>query len=167
MEIARKNMNKFSSVSQEIATTYFGIESLHKIQLDAMEAFISGKHVMVNAPTGFGKSLIFQMMPYVVDSLTNSLLGNSVIIVVSPLISLMMDQVNSLKAKGVCTCYLSEDISIDDIVTESGEVVPSVLYCSPEGSLNSTLWRKLLLDPSFKSVCIGVTVDEAHCISSW
>ena len=44
MEIARKNMNKFSSVFQEITTTYFGIESLHKIQLDVLEAFISRKY---------------------------------------------------------------------------------------------------------------------------
>lgn len=65
------------------------------------------------------KSLIFQMIPYVVDSLTNYLLRNSVIIVASPSSPWWWSKSIRLKAKGVCTCYLSENISIDDIVTES------------------------------------------------
>lgn len=167
LEIARKNLHNFKSVVDELGNRFLKIKALHEQQLDAMKSFLFGQHVMVNAPTGFGKSLIFQMLPYVVDSLTESQLGTCTMVVVCPLVSLMIDQVNSLKSKGINACYLTAQTMLSDIITENGTVIPSLIFCSPEGYLSSSTWRKLLNDPNFKSSCIGVTIDEAHCISSW
>ena len=138
VEVARNNLHKFSSIVNELSYHYLKIKSLHKEQLEAIRSSLTGKHVMVNAPTGFGKSAKFQILPYVIDSLSELQLGTCTMVVVCPLVSLMIDQVNSLKAKGINACYLTAQTMLSDIITENGTVIPSLVFYSPEGYLNSS-----------------------------
>ena len=115
-------------------------------------------------PTGFGKSAIYQALPYCVDALRDSSTGiKPVILVVSPLIALMRDQVTSLKAKGVKATYLGSHCSEEEhSAIVGGEY--SHLFTSPETILQMTKWRKMLL--STRNL-IAIAIDEAHCIVKW
>ena len=97
----------------------FEITDLLPEQQDAIKAFFKGKDVFVNLPTGFGKSLIFQCLPLVADSVHDKPRGSSVIVVISPLRSLMEDQVQYLNS--ICI----PAIAITDV--EDPEAIQQVL----------------------------------------
>ncbi len=109
-------------------------------------------------PTGGGKSLCYQLPALILKGIT---------VVVSPLISLMQDQVTSLETTGIHSAFLNSSLSweeycatVDDI--KSGNV--KIIYVSPEGLATSKI-RELLSSPELKISCI--TIDEAHCVSQW
>ena len=83
----------------------FNIENLKEQQSTALYEFLCGKDVFVNLPTGYGKSLIFQMAPLVARELSSTLPGqfssSSIVLVISPLVALMKDQVNALTELGI------------------------------------------------------------------
>ena len=85
----------------------FKISGLNAFQMKAISEFVKGKSViLVNLPTGYGKSLVYQALPSVFDSLTTS--SGHVVVVVSPLVNLMRDQVQSLRSIGVSSVSLSD-----------------------------------------------------------
>lgn len=134
----------------------FGLTSLRPQQTQAVEAFLQGRDVLTVLPTGFGKSLCFQL-PAVV--LARKGLGCT--LVVSPLIALMDDQVAQLRARGVRAHALHSGVpwrTQREILAalETQELV----YVSPERLENSHL-RERMRDVA------RVAVDEAHCISEW
>ena len=86
----------FDSAVQN-ACQVFGMEKLFPEQFKVLKTFVSGTEVLLNLPTGFGKSLVFQMAPLVHAELSlgrNGFAANPIIIVISPLVSLMEDQTN-------------------------------------------------------------------------
>ena len=112
--------------------------STKKVEL--IKAFISRKDVLVNLPTGFGKSLIFQIAsvvhaePAELSKVNNTFAAKPVIIVISPLVSLIEDQKNSLRALGIKTGSVGED----DLVINNGEC--SDRLTSPEYLLGNGRW---------------------------
>ena len=87
------------------ACQVFGVEKLFSKQFEALKTFVSGTDVFLNLPTGFGKSLVFQMAPLVHAELSRSHDGfaaNPVILIISPLVSLMEDQTNFLLGEACC-----------------------------------------------------------------
>ena len=86
----------------------FQLIFLKQEQLEALYNFVCRHDVFVNLPMGFGKSLIFQMAPLVVKEL--NLCENPIIIVVSPLVTLMQDQVTQLRKQGISAISLSEAV---------------------------------------------------------
>ena len=140
----------------EVARQYWGIEELRPHQLEAMQAAIEGRDALVVMPTGGGKSLCYQAPALVRQGLT---------VVVSPLISLMKDQVDGLKQNGVPAAYLASTLGdrerqgIEDALRR-GEL--KLLYVSPERMV-----RPSFLEWLVRLGLEAIAIDEAHCISHW
>ena len=134
----------------------FGYSEFRPLQEDIISYAIEGKDALVIMPTGGGKSICFQIPALVLD-------GSAV--VVSPLISLMRDQVEALKQNGIAASYLNSTLSSDeqnDVEKKfiDGEI--KLLYVSPE-RLCSSRFRKII----HKARLNLIAIDEAHCISQW
>lgn len=117
---------------------------------------MAGNNCIALLPTGGGKSLCYQVPALMLPGLT---------LVVSPLVSLMQDQVHSLKQKGIAAAYLHGGLRYDesrDLLEAAGNGAFKLLYLSPE-RLQSRQFRTLL--PGLRLSLIAV--DEAHCISQW
>ena len=130
--------------------------------------------MFVFLPTGFGKSVCFQVLPFLFDhklSLTADK-KKMCAIVVSPLISLMVDQVRTLNRKGVHAVVISSNSSENSIVdrefraTENNLTSASLIFSSPE-ALTQTKWREALENPLVSDRICAVVIDEAHCVSKW
>ena len=142
--------------AQEVLKKTFGYDSFHPTQAAAIKSVLAGDDTFVLMPTGGGKSVCFQVP---------ALLFPGTTIVVSPLIALMKDQVDGLRANGVAAEYLNSSLEYEDqheITTRllAGEI--KLLYISAER----------LVSPDFTSILKKIkislfAIDEAHCISSW
>ena len=138
-------------------------------QRSVIESVCNGKDTFVWLPTGFGKSICYQTLPFVFDQTSRKCAaGGSVVVVVSPLISLMEDQVASLRKRGVNAAIVTsgggvsnEFCAIDD---DLGKY--SHLFCAPE-ALISSRWREALERPVISDRIVALVVDEAHCVSKW
>ncbi len=142
--------------AESILKKVFGYSSFRPLQREVIENVIAKKDTLVIMPTGGGKSLAYQIPALIFDGIT---------IVVSPLISLMKDQVEQLKEYGVDALYLNSSLSQLDYhfnveQLKKGEV--KLLYVAPE-----TLMLDRTLDLLDKMDVDCVTIDEAHCISEW
>jgi ATP-dependent DNA helicase RecQ len=145
-----------ASAVQTAVAHYWGYTSLKPLQAEAIEAGINGEDSLVVLPTGGGKSLCYQV-PAVVAGRTD--------VVVSPLIALMKDQVDGLRACGYPAAAIHsglEDEERRQITAEMTAGKLRLVFVSPER----------LLTPWFLAMCerAGVnnfTIDEAHCISQW
>ena len=122
-------------------------------------------------PTGAGKSLCFVALPLVFDNLRKNFVqaqGNctSIVVVVSPLVSLMKDQVHSYTKKGVWCAFIGEDMNGAEIrAVLNGEY--QVVYASPESFLTVPRWRDMLSTEVYANNLVAVAIDEAHCIDTW
>ncbi|KKU80160.1 MAG: ATP-dependent DNA helicase RecQ [Parcubacteria group bacterium GW2011_GWA1_47_8] len=139
-----------------ILKKYFGYEKFRPLQKEIIERVLLGKDCVVLMPTGGGKSLCFQLPALMLDSTT---------IVVSPLISLMKDQVDTLRANGISANFINSALSqfeIADTMRRVGAGEIKILYIAPErfavpGFENFLHNLKISL----------IAIDEAHCISEW
>ena len=141
---------------KDLLKTVFGHDHYRDGQSEIVNAIISGKDVLAIMPTGGGKSLCFQLP---------ALTLKGIVLVVSPLIALMRDQVSALKALGVNAGALTSGNTNDETETvfndlENGNL--KLLYIAPERLANIGTQRMLSKLPiSF------IAVDEAHCVSQW
>ncbi|CAB3987147.1 mediator of RNA polymerase II transcription subunit 34-like [Paramuricea clavata] len=147
----------------------FEIESLFPEQKEAIKAFIEKDvSIFVSLPTGAGKSMIFQSLPFVFDSLYGNPRATSVLMVISPLKALMKDQVNYLLDRGIPAVAIVDELSADpEIIQQVKNGTYTLVYGSPECFLSSKTWRDIFSDTDFTSKLIGVAIDEAHCIVHW
>jgi ATP-dependent DNA helicase RecQ len=135
---------------------HWGFDSFRPLQHEAVENILAGRDSVVVLPTGGGKSLCFQAPAAVLPGMA---------VVVSPLISLMKDQVDALRTNGVKAAFYNSSLSpearmeVVDAIS-SGEL--KLLYLAPEGLLRESTLR--LLGNAKISL---FAIDEAHCISSW
>jgi ATP-dependent DNA helicase RecQ len=144
------------SNAEDILHTVFGYKSFRNEQQTVISALVDKRDVLVIMPTGGGKSLCYQIPALMADGVT---------IVVSPLISLMKDQVDQLNANGIAAACLNSTQSgkqQHDIIQAYRENHIKLLYVSPE-RLNVSSFFSLILEqpPSL------IAIDEAHCISQW
>lgn len=140
---------------REKLKTYFGYDSFRPLQEEVIRHTLSGGDSLVLMPTGGGKSLCFQISALCMDGMA---------IVVSPLISLMKDQVESLRENGISAEALnsSNDEAYNrDVIDRCIARQVKLLYISPERLVGSVLQILHHLDVSL------FAIDEAHCISSW
>ena len=148
---------------QEVLARYWGFGGFRPLQRDAMEAILAGRDSIVVLPTGGGKSLCFQAPALVRPGLA---------LVVSPLISLMKDQVDTLTGNGVpAACYNSAQPADERAAVSAGlrEGRYRLLYVSPERLVGdgSDGFLRMLRDGPGAAAISFVAVDEAHCISQW
>jgi ATP-dependent DNA helicase RecQ len=142
--------------AREILRTHFGYPAFRPGQERAVQAVLEGRDTLVILPTGGGKSLCFQVPALMLPGLT---------VVISPLISLMKDQVDALAARNLPATFINSSLSGAEVASrlaraERGEV--KLLYVAPERFDAGTTAERLR--------AIGVSllaVDEAHCISEW
>jgi len=145
----------------------WGFSTFRPLQREAMQAVLDGRDSVVVLPTGGGKSLCFQA-PAVVDAEPGGERRRGVALVVSPLISLMKDQVDGLRVDGVAAAYLNSTLSVgerDAVVASIRADTCRLLYVSPErlvGEGGDRL-RRMLRECGVRFIAI----DEAHCISQW
>lgn len=142
--------------AKAILSDTFGYEEFRPLQQDVISNVLKGRDTLVIMPTGGGKSLCYQIPALIFDGLT---------IVISPLISLMKDQVEQLDEYGVPAVFLNSTLSDEEYRNNisrlrAGEI--DLLYLAPE-TLMMESTRRLLGD--LKVDCF--TIDEAHCISEW
>ena len=117
-------------------------------------------------PTGFGKSVCYEVLPFVFDDKLGK--DNSVVIVVSPLISLMIDHVQSLRRRSVRAAIMSSGSKADKefLATDDDICDARVLFCAPE-AIDVLKWRDAIAKAEFSSRVVAIVVDEAHCVSKW
>lgn len=150
-----------ASQLEQAISRYWGYTTLRPLQREAMDAVLAGRDSIVVLPTGSGKSLCFQAPAVVQPGLA---------LIVSPLISLMKDQVDTLVGNGVPAALYNSSLSSGDkteVVSGLRQGRYRLLYVSPERLVGegSDTFRSLL--SSCSSRISFVAIDEAHCISQW
>lgn len=139
-----------------LLSRHFGFSTFNPGQREPIEAVMSGGDAVVVMPTGSGKSLCFQLPALAMDGIT---------LVVSPLISLMKDQVDSLVERGIPATCLNSSISMDDTAARIASLrrgETRLVYVAPERFRNNR-FMALLNDLNVTLLAI----DESHCISQW
>ena len=142
-------------------------------QIEAIQHLYNGKDVFLWLPTGFGKSICYEILPFIMDyklgRCESGQRSYSMVLVISPLVSLMVDQVTSLQQRGVTAAILSTQSSVADELTVRVSNINqySILFCAPEAIVGVEKWRKILSNTSTSERIVAVAVDEAHCVSKW
>lgn len=135
---------------------YFGFDTFRKGQREIIEKILEGKDVLGVLPTGGGKSICYQLPALMKDGLT---------LVISPLISLMKDQVDALREDGIDASFINSSLDFETYIDTLEDVRKGkikLLYISPE-RLDNEFFRDFLRNINLSFVA----VDEAHCISQW
>ncbi len=145
------------SITKEHALKhYFGYDSFRPQQAEIIDTVLKGQDCLVLMPTGGGKSVCYQVPAMVQEGLT---------VVISPLIALMKDQVEALRANGIEAAYLNSTLSgqeQDSVMWKAKLGELKLLYVAPERLFSGNTLEH------FKSWKVRLfAVDEAHCISSW
>ncbi len=145
-----------STVIRNILKKHWGYESFRPLQEDIIMSVLSGRDTLGLMPTGGGKSITFQVPAMALPGLT---------VVVTPLISLMKDQVDNLKRRRVKAVYLHSGMTARESKIAREKLInggAKLLYVSPERLRNQRFIQEL----SMTEVSL-IVVDEAHCISQW
>ncbi|MBQ7776842.1 MAG: RecQ family ATP-dependent DNA helicase [Lachnospiraceae bacterium] len=140
----------------EVLKTYFGYGSFREGQEELIDSILEGRDVLGIMPTGAGKSICYQVPALCMEGIT---------LVISPLISLMMDQVKALNQAGVHAAYINSSLSENQIAkalqnARMGQY--KIIYVAPE-RLETDRFLYFALNARIDMV----TIDEAHCISQW
>lgn len=141
---------------QSVLEKYYGYKSFREGQENIINSIVQGRDVLAIMPTGGGKSICYQVPALMLEGLT---------IVISPLISLMKDQVDTLKDMGVEAEYINSTLSSaeeNDIINKIERNQVKILYIAPE-RLGSSGFLNIIGRCSISQIA----VDEAHCISQW
>ena len=141
---------------QQYLKQYFGYDTFREGQEQLIDAILSGQDALGVMPTGAGKSLCYQIPALVIGGIT---------LVVSPLISLMKDQVTSLNQAGIHAAYLNSSLTSNQYFKALGLAKQGrypIIYVAPERLLTESF-----LDFALEADIRMVAVDEAHCVSQW
>jgi len=140
----------------ELLKIHFNYGSFRPGQEKAIDSILAGLNTITVLPTGGGKSMIFQLPSLVLDGIT---------LVISPLIALMKDQVDSLEKVGIPATFINSSISLQELNQRLEKIRNSyyrLVYVAPERFYNQSFVNEL------KKIKIALfAIDEAHCISQW
>jgi len=149
-------MHSLEKTPEIILNQVFGFDQFRPLQKAVIDSALAGRDNFVLMPTGSGKSLCFQVP---------ALIKPGVTIVVSPLISLMADQVNALQANGVAVAYYNSSLEAEQARSTLAKLHRnelSLLYIAPESLMRETFLAR------FESIDLAfIAIDEVHCVSQW
>ena len=140
----------------EILRKYFGYDTFRNAQETLIDNILEGKDTLGIMPTGAGKSLCYQIPALLMDGIT---------LVISPLISLMKDQVGSLNQAGIHAAFLNSSLTVNQYykaLSFAKQGRYPIIYVAPERLVTDEF-----LDFALNSNIVMVAVDEAHCVSQW
>ena len=140
----------------EVLKKYFGYDTFREGQENIIDTLLEGRDAFGIMPTGAGKSLCYQVPALMMSGIT---------IVVSPLISLMKDQVGTLNQAGIHAAYLNSSLTVGQYRKALEFAVAGrykIIYVAPERLLTDDF-----LNFALQADLAMVTVDEAHCVSQW
>lgn len=135
---------------------FYGYESFRVGQLDIINTILNKRDVFCLMPTGGGKSICYQIP---------AILFGGITLVISPLISLMKDQVDALRESGISGVYINSSLKNNEIketLKDASLGMYKLIYIAPE-RLESNYFRNMILDLNISHIAI----DEAHCVSEW
>lgn len=144
-------MNKSEALKK-----YFGYDTFKEGQEELIDHILSGTDTLGVMPTGAGKSICYQLPALLFEGIT---------LVISPLISLMKDQVSSLNQAGICAAYLNSSLSFEQysrVLQNAAAGMYRIIYVAPERLLS----QEFLSFAENMKISM-VTIDEAHCVSQW
>ena len=145
-----------STTPEQALKQYFGYDSFRLGQEEIIENILDGRDCLCVMPTGAGKSMCFHVPALIMDGIT---------IVISPLISLMKDQVYALNQAGVPAAYINSSLTDAQVrlaMSKAEKGLYKIIYVAPE-RLESAVFMSF----AKKAAISMITVDEAHCISQW
>ncbi|NDJ19584.1 DNA helicase RecQ [Myxacorys almedinensis] len=151
---------EFVSLEQALKH-YFGYDSFRPGQREVIEQALNNRDQLVIMPTGGGKSLCFQLP---------ALLRPGLMIVVSPLIALMQDQVDLLRDNGIAATFLNSSLTVEERRSRGRAVMEGrikLLYVAPERLLSEDFINAVLPHIRDRVGISSITIDEAHCVSEW
>lgn len=144
------------NLALQVLKHYYGYDSFRPGQAETINSLLLGQDTVAIMPTGAGKSMCFQIPAMLLSGIT---------LVVSPLISLMKDQVDSLHSQGIAAVFINSTLSISQVRERLHQVQNGqykLVYVAPE-RLESIAFQDVLQDVTISMVA----VDEAHCVSQW
>jgi ATP-dependent DNA helicase RecQ len=142
--------------AKETLKSYFGYDSFREGQEDIITSILEGRDALAIMPTGAGKSVCYQIPALMLPGIT---------IVISPLISLMQDQVKALNEAGIHAAFINSSLTeaqIGRALGRAAEGIYKIIYAAPE-----RLESYGFMEFASRAQISMVTVDEAHCISQW
>ena len=141
---------------KETLKKYFGYTSFRDGQEELIDNILSKRDILGIMPTGAGKSLCYQLPAIIMEGIT---------IVISPLISLMTDQVKSLKEIGIRGAFINSSLTekqISKALKNAADGIYKIIYVAPE-----RLETQNFINFAKSSKISMITIDEAHCVSQW
>ena len=129
------------------------------------------KNVFVSLPTGFGKSICFQILPFVLDYMNSPSPAEEVVdkyiaLIVEPTAAIMRDQVSRLLSVGISAAFINHEQDDPNVKHAVVQGKYKFVYISPE-SLSLPRFREMLYSDQYQEKLAVFAVDEAHCILSW
>ena len=148
-------------------------------QVESIQSFASGKDTFVALPTGYGKSVIFAILPLLFDLMRGNLIfydngchyisgiSGSIAVIITPLISLMLDQKEKFLQKGLRVDFVGQaqhnEQALEAVI--NGQI--QLVYISPESLLENKRYRNMLSSKVYQEKMVALVVDEAHCVKFW
>jgi ATP-dependent DNA helicase RecQ len=154
-EKSNEEIKQYNS-PEEALKVLFGYDSFRPGQKSVIDSILSGRDAFAVMPTGAGKSVCYQIPAMLLPGIT---------LIISPLISLMQDQVKSLNEAGVSAAFINSSLSeksLSETITKARKGLYKIIYVAPE-----RLMTDGFLDLARTVQISMITVDEAHCISQW
>ena len=148
------------------AASILGYGCLKSEREEVFDEFVKSNDVFVCLPTGYGKSLCYMILPVLFDILYGRDCSYSTIVMVTPLIAIMKDQVRFLERKGLKAVYVVKGCD-SDVMDQIIQGKFQYIFTSPELLLTNYNWTDVFQSQSLCQRLVGLVVDEVHCVKKW